>query len=105
MAAMTKREGALRILDARASARKLKTRIVVGSVVIAIAGLGVGSLTQWEFGLATVLLLGLLFQYAVERMGTIIEASIANGLKAMGWDLETELTEEKLEKIKELAER
>ena len=105
MAAMTKREGALRILDARASAQKLRIRVLVGSITIGLAGLGVGVLTRWEFGLATVLLSGLLFQYAVERMNTIVQANIANGLNALGWDRETHLSVEKIEKVKEIAER
>ena len=56
---------------------------------------------RWEFGLATVLMCGLLFQYAVERMNTIVEASIANGLKDMGWDAETELDEQTMDKDSE----
>ena len=105
MASMSKREGAQRILDAHASSLKLKGRMVAGIVVMMLAGLGVSVLTRWEFGLATVLLCGLLFQYAIERMSTIIEASIANGLKAMGWEAETELDEQTLEKIRSIANR
>ena len=45
----------------------------------------------------------LLLQYAIERMGTIIEANIANGLKAMGWNEASELDEEAMEKIQRIA--
>ena len=41
----------------------------------------------------------------MERMNTLLEASEVNGLKAMGWDTGTELTEETLEKIRTIAER
>ncbi|MBR67966.1 MAG: hypothetical protein CMA86_00435 [Euryarchaeota archaeon] len=103
MAGMSKREGAQRILDARASSAKLRGRTVFGGVAIAIIAIGVGVLTSWHFGLATALLCGLLLQYAIERMGTIIEANIANGLKAMGWKEASELDEEAMEKIQRIA--
>jgi hypothetical protein len=105
MAEMTKREGAVRILDAQASRSKLKGRIVAGATVIVVASLGVGVLTRWEFGLATLLMCGMLFQYAMERMNTLLEASEINGLKAMGWDADTELNEQTLEKIHNIANR
>ena len=44
-------------------------------------------------------------QYAVERMNTILEASVASGLKAMGWDADTALDEETLENIRRIAQR
>ena len=100
-----KKEGAQRILDAHASAAKVNRRLVPSGIGIVLIGVVVGALTRWEFGLATVLMCGLLFQYAVERMNTIVEASIANGLKDMGWDAETELNEETLEKIRSIANR
>ena len=46
---------------------------------------------------------GLLFQYAVERMTTILDAGVINGLKDMGWDVDTELDEATLEKISTIA--
>jgi hypothetical protein len=105
MAGMTKREGAQRILDAHATRQKVKGRLVIGSVVIGLIAVGVGFLTRWEFGAATLLGCGLLFQYAVERMNTIIEASVANGLNAMGWSNDTVLDDPTLEKIRGIAER
>ncbi|MDP6199164.1 MAG: hypothetical protein QF531_00190 [Candidatus Poseidonia sp.] len=103
MAGMSKREGAQRILDARASSAKLRGRIVGGTIAIAIVAIAVGVLTSWHFGLATALLCGLLLQFAIERMGTIIEANIANGLKAMGWNETSELDDESMEKIQRIA--
>jgi len=100
-----KKEGAQRILDAKASAMKVQQRLIPAGLGIALIGVVVAVLTRWEFGLATVLMCGLLFQYALERMNTIVEASIANGLKDMGWDAETELDEPTLEKIRSIANR
>ena len=100
-----KKEGAQRILDAKASAMKVQQRLIPAGLGIVLIGVVVAYVSRWEFGLATVLMCGLLFQYAVERMNTIVEASIANGLKDMGWDAETELDEQTMEKIRSIANR
>lgn len=100
-----KKEGAQRILDAKASALKVQQRLIPAGLGIVLIGVVVAYLSRWEFGLATVLMCGLLFQYALERMNTIVEASIANGLKDMGWDAETELDDQTMEKIRSIANR
>ena len=100
-----KKEGAQRVLDARASAMKVRQRLIPAGLGIVLIGVVVALLTRWEFGLATVMMCGLLFQYAVERMNTIVEASLASGLKDMGWDADTELDEQALEKIQTIANR
>lgn len=100
-----KKEGAQRILDAKASAMKVQRRLIPAGLGIVLIGVVIAYLTRWEFGLATVLMCGLLFQYALERMNTIVEASIANGLKDMGWDAETELDDQTMEKIRNIASR
>lgn len=100
-----KKEGAQRVLDAKASAMKVQQRLVPAGMGIVLIGIVVAYLSRWEFGLATVLMCGLLFQYALERMNTIVEASIANGLKDMGWDADTELDDQTLEKIRSIADR
>ena len=99
----SKKEGAQRVLDAHASRLRVKQRLIPIAVIVLFIGMGVAALTRWEFGLATVLLCGLLLQYAVERMTTILDAGGINGLKEMGWDLETELDEATLEKISTIA--
>ena len=43
-------------------------------------------LTRWEFGVAALLLFGLLLQFAHERMTVILDAHALTGLKALGWD-------------------
>ena len=101
----SKKEGAQRVLDAHASSLKVKGRLVPVAVGILAIGLIVAYLTRWEFGLATVLMCGLLFQYAVERMNTLLEASIANGLKDMGWEQPDKLDEKTLSKITTIAEK
>ena len=101
----SKKEGAQRVLDAHASSLKVKGRLLPVAVGILAIGLVVAYLTRWEFGLATVLVCGFLFQYAVERMDTLLEASIANGLKDMGWEQPDELDEETLSKIRTIAEK
>ncbi len=100
-----KKEGAQRVLDAKASAMKVQQRLVPAAMGIVLIGIVVAYLSRWEFGLATMLMCGLLFQYALERMNTIVEASIANGLKDMGWDADTELDDQALEKIRSIASR
>ena len=100
-----KKEGAQRILDAKVSAMKVQQRLIPAGLGIVLIGVVVAYLSRWEFGLATVLMCGLLFQYAFERMNTIVEASIANGLKDMGWDAETELGDQTMEKIRSIANR
>ena len=100
-----KKEGAQRILDAKASALKVQQRLIPAGLGIVLIGVVVAYLSRWEFGLATVLMCGLLFQYALERMNTIVEASIANGLKDMGWDAETELDDQTMEKLRSIANR
>ena len=84
---------------------KVQQRLFPAGLGIVLIGVVVAYLSRWEFGLATVLMCGLLFQYAVERMNTIVEASIANGLKDMGWDAETDLDEQTMEKIRSIANR
>lgn len=98
-----KRDGAQRVLDALATRRSLKSRAVgAGAVILLIAG-GVTFLSRWEFGLATLLMCAMLLQYAIERMNTIVDASVANGLKAMGWESTTELNEETLATVERIA--
>ena len=103
MARGGKREGAQRILDALATKEKMKTRVLLAGGVILLATVGVAYASRWEFALATLLMCGMLLQYAVERMNTIVDAGVANGLKTMGWEATTELTEETLATVERLA--
>ena len=104
MASATKREAAQRVLDAEKTAALIPQRIIIGGVVSLLLAGAIFYLTRWEFGLAALLVFGLLLQFAAERMGVIIDASRANGLKDLGWDTETELTEEVIEKIRKISQ-
>ena len=70
-----KKEGAQRILDAKASAMKVQQRLIPAGLGIVLIGVVVAYLSRWEFGLATVLMCGLLFQYALERMNDTYRCS------------------------------
>jgi hypothetical protein len=98
-----KREGAQRILDAFATQKKMRTRAILAGVFLLVVSVGIAVLTRWEFALATVLACSLLLQYAYERMDTIVTASVANGLKMMGWELTTELNEETLATVERIS--
>ena len=103
MARGGKREGAQRVLDALSTKEKMKTRVLLAGGVILLATVGVAYASRWEFALATLLMCSMLLQYAVERMNTIVDAGVANGLKMMGWEATTELTEETLATVERLA--
>ncbi len=104
MASVTKREAAQRVLDAEQTAALIPQRMIIGGVVALLLAGAIFYLTRWEFGLAALLIFGLLLQFAAERMGAIIDASRANGLKDLGWDIETELTDEAMEKIRRISQ-
>ena len=102
MAAMTKKEGARRILDATTSYSRMKNRAVVAGITGIALSLGIMGLTRWEFGLAAFLLFGLLMQFSVERMTTSVRSSQLQGLKALGWKEDTELDDACMERLKNL---
>ncbi len=102
MAAMTKKEGARRILDAQVSHSRMKTRATVAGIVGVVLSLGIVFLTRWQFGLAALLVFGLLMQFSLERMGTSIRSSQLQGLKALGWKEDTELDDACMERLNNL---
>jgi|GEM_PF-545942 hypothetical protein len=103
MAGGGKRDGAQRVLDALATKQKMKARVLLAGIVILLVTVGVAYSSRWEFALATLLMCSMLLQYAVERMNTIVDAGVANGLKTMGWEATTELTEETLATVERMA--
>ena len=102
MAAMTKKEGARRILDAQVSNSRMKNRATVAGIVGIGLALGITFLTRWQFGLAALLVFGLLMQFSLERMGTSIHSSQVQGLKALGWKEDTELDDACMERLNNL---
>ena len=102
MAAMTKKDGARRILDAQASLERMKQRAIVAGVVGLILAIAITVLTRWQFGLAAALIFGLLMQFSLERMGTSIRSSQLQGLKALGWKEDTVFDDERLERLNNL---
>lgn len=83
----TKKEGAKRLLDTLDSARKLKTRLGFALGQGLVLSLLIGYFTeQWRFGLAALLVFGLLVQFAFERMKNSIEASRLEALSQLGWN-------------------
>lgn len=102
MAAMTKKEGARRILDAQVSNSRMKNRATVAGIVGIGLALGITFLTRWQFGLAALLVFGLLMQFSLERMGTSIRSSQVQGLKALGWKEDTELDDACMERLNHL---
>lgn len=105
MAKGTRREGAQRVLDAHRSRTNLNRRLVIGGTVAVMLSGAIVWLTRWEFGVAALLLFGLLLQFAHERMTVILDAHALTGLKALGWDEDTELTEAKIATLADIAGR
>lgn len=82
-----KKEGAKRLLDTLDSSKKLKTRLGFALGQGLVLSLLIGYFTeQWRFGLAALLVFGLLVQFAFERMKNSIEASRLEALSQLGWN-------------------
>lgn len=82
---LTKREAAQLCLDALQSEDKLKRKVIIVAInIVIIAGL-IAIITSWHFGLAMVLICGLLGQFAHERMENSIEARKLLAIKSLNW--------------------
>ena len=82
---LTKKEAAQLCLDALQSEDKLKRKVIIVAInIVIIAGL-IGIITSWHFGLAMVLICGLLGQFAHERMENSIEARKLLAIKSLNW--------------------
>jgi hypothetical protein len=82
----TKKEGAKRLLDTLVSKEKLQKRLGFALGQGFVLGLLIGYFTeQWRFGLAALLLFGLLIQFSFERMKNSIEASRLQAISDLGW--------------------
>ena len=82
---LTKKEAAQLCLDALRSEDKLKRKVIIVAInIVIIAGL-IAIITSWHFGLAMVLICGLLGQFAHERMENSIEARKLLAIKSLNW--------------------
>ncbi len=82
----TKKEGAKRLLDTLVSKEKLQKRLGFALGQGLVLSLLIGYFTeQWRFGLAALLLFGLLIQFSFERMKNSIEASRLQAISDLGW--------------------
>ena len=90
--AMTRKQAAQRLLDSFDSEKRMKARIVFAIIQAAIISFLIGFFTSWHFGLAGLLLMALLIQFAFDRMNNSIIASKLASIKALKW------TEDSLEK-------
>tara|TARA_Y100001954_G_scaffold179998_1_gene191688 strand:+ start:776 stop:1087 length:312 start_codon:yes stop_codon:yes gene_type:complete len=82
---LTKKEAAQLCLDALQSEDKLKRKVIIVAInIVIIAGL-ITFITSWHFGLAMVLICGLLGQFAHERMENSIEARKLLAIKSLNW--------------------
>jgi len=100
--AMTKKEAAKRILDAVETADRIRSRTILAVVFGVIISIGIAALSSWYFGLAAVLVFGLLVQFAHERMSVSVQSSQLQGLKGLGWDEATVIDEACIERLKKI---
>ena len=87
---LTKKQAAQLCIDALNSEEKLKQKVIVVGVNIVIISGVISFLTSWYFGLACLLICGLLGQFAHERMDNSIQARKILAMKSLKWE-QTEL--------------
>ena len=87
---LTKKQAAQLCIDALNSEEKLKRKVIVVGVNIVIISGVITFLTSWYFGLACLLICGLLGQFAHERMDNSIQARKILAMKSLKWE-QTEL--------------
>ena len=89
---INRKQAAQRLLDSLDSEKRMKSRIVFAISQALIVSILIVYFTSWHFGLASLLLMGLLIQFAFDRMNNSIVASKLNSIKSLRW------TEDSLEK-------
>ena len=87
---LTKKQAAQLCIDALNSEEKLKRKVILVGVNILIISGVITFLTSWYFGLACLLICGLLGQFAHERMDNSIQARKILAMKSLKWE-QTEL--------------
>ena len=99
---MTRKQAAQRLLDTIKSRKRMYLRGVFAIIQAVIVSILIGYFTTWHFGLAALLLMGLLIQFAFDRMNNSIKASEITAIKSLRWkedSLEKEDLEETLNSI------
>ena len=88
--ALTKKQAAQLCIDALNSENKLKQKVIIVIVNIVLISAVITYLTSWYFGLACLLVCGLLGQFAHERMDYSLQARKLLAMKTLNWQ-ESEL--------------
>ena len=101
---MTRREAAERWKSAVEGEAKLRSRTYLGiAVIVIISGL-IGSI-ELRYGIGAVLLLGVLFQFSLERMRETFRVAAASSRQRLGWKEEDISTEELLARLNTFLEQ
>ena len=99
---LTKKQAAQLCIDAINSERKLKQKVIIVIINIILISVAITFLTSWYFGLACLLICGLLGQFAHERIDNSIQARKILAMKSLNWqqsELENQELLTKLNKI------
>jgi len=101
---MTRREAAERWKAAVVGEAKLRSRTSLGiAVIVIISGL-IGSI-ELRYGIGAVLLLGVLFQFSLERMREAFRVAAESCRQRLGWEEEAISTEELLARLDKFLEQ
>ena len=82
---LTKKQAAQLCIDAINSELQLKRKVIIATVNIVIISGIITYLTSWYFGLACLLICGLLGQFAHERMDNSIQSRKLLAMKSLNW--------------------
>tara|TARA_B100000925_G_C21585901_1_gene294126 strand:- start:12 stop:374 length:363 start_codon:yes stop_codon:yes gene_type:complete len=85
----TRKQAAQRLLDTFESEKRMKFRVIFASIQAVIISVIIGYLTSWHFGLAAFLVMGLLIQFAYDRMSNSIKSSKLTAINALRWKEES----------------
>ena len=101
---MTRREAAERWKAAVEGEAKLRRRTSRGiAVIVIISGL-IGSI-ELRYGIGAILLLGVLFQFSLERMREAFRVAAESSRQRLGWEEEAISTEELLARLNKFLEQ
>ncbi|MEJ6562892.1 MAG: hypothetical protein QNL85_04230 [Euryarchaeota archaeon] len=84
----TKKEGAQRLIDSLDSGARIQRRLWMAGAQAVVLSAAIAWFTQWQFGVAAVLVFFLLIQFAFERMSNSIQASRLEALQILGWSVD-----------------